>query len=156
MEKEYEWDIRKIVITALIAIFVIGGIVFLVTHNKKDEEPSKSINDIKGVANISMEVNHDTLNNMNATIVITDTSGKDNVYGEWFRIDKLEDEKWSEVKTLDYEFSFNDIEYKIDSNNKLEMSHNWEFIYGSLDSGEYRIVKKVNNKDYISAEFKIE
>lgn len=156
MEEEYELDYKKIIITALIAFVIIGGVAFLLIHNKKNAEPLRKLDDIKGVSNVSMEVNQDTLNNTNAAIVITDTSDNDNVYGEWFRIDKLEDKKWQEVKTLDYEFSFNDIEYRVEDDNKLEMSHNWEFIYGGLDSGEYRIVKKVNNKDYISAEFKID
>ena len=39
--------------------------------------------------------------------------------------------------------------------NTLELDIKWEWLYGSLENGYYRIVKSVNNKEF-SIEFKID
>lgn len=41
------------------------------------------------------------------------------------------------------DYAFNSMAYYVDENGILEMNHNWEYIYGSLDKGIYRLVKNV-------------
>ena len=55
---------------------------------------------------------------------------------------------------IDNDF-WNLVGYSVDENNKLKLEHNWEWLYGELKSGEYRLVKEVNNK-YFWVEFKID
>ena len=83
-----------------------------------------------------------------------EASNDNNTYGEWFRIDKKEKGKCKELDTKIDNFAFNMIGYLVDQDNKLELEHNWEWLYGRLGTGEYRIVKEVNNQ-YIYAFFKI-
>ena len=104
--------------------------------------------------NISIVIKEDTLTNTSATIIITDLSGNQNTYGEWFRIDKKEYGKWKEVKKIG-EAWFVLIGYMVDENYQLELEQNWKDIYGKLEPGKYRLVKEVNN-EYISVEFKID
>ena len=55
---------------------------------------------------------------------------------------------------IDNDF-WNLVGYSVDENNKLELEHNWEWLYGELENGEYKLVKEVNNK-YFWVEFKID
>ena len=78
------------------------------------------------------------------------------------KIDKLEDGTWKTVYVIIKEnYFWNSIGYKIDRNNKLVLEIDWEWLYGSLSSGTYRIVKdaiedSTLEKKYFSVEFEIE
>ena len=115
---------------------------------------------------VSMTIKKDTLTRTSATVVITDTNGKEvNIYGEYFRIDKKENEEWKEVEKVHGDMYFNAMAYYVDDNGNLEFEINWEYAYGSLENGEYRIVKDtlpnleraINESDkmYFSVEFAI-
>ena len=113
--------------------------------------------------NITMEIVEGTLTNTGATIVITDLSEENNTYGEWYRIDKLEDGKWYELEDkIAGENAWIAIGYKTDENNQLQLDIGWESLYGALESGKYRIVKDFSNgknpytNRHIAAEFTIE
>lgn len=110
--------------------------------------------DVEKLDGISINIKENTLSMDGATIVITDLSNMNNTYGEWFRIDKKEKGNWKNLKPIIDNYAFNLIGYHVDSNNKLELEHDWHWLYGSLSKGKYRIVKEVNNK-YIAIEFDI-
>lgn len=109
----------------------------------------------KALKNISMIIKDGTLTKTGATIIITDLNETKNTYGEFYRIDKLGNNTWSELNPIIENYGFNSIGYFVDENNKLELSHNWEWLYGKLENGKYRLVKEVNYK-YFSVEFEIE
>ena len=50
---------------------------------------------------------------------------------------------------------FNDKGYKVDGNNTIEFDMNWEDYYGSLEPGNYRLIKRVDN-NYLYTYFTIE
>ena len=146
---------RVIVICGVLIICIIGVIVItLLKSNEAEFNP---------MDNVTMEIVEGTLTNTGATIVITDLSGEDNTYGESYRIDKLEDDKWYELKDIvDGNVGWNMIGYKINDNNELTMEVDWEWLYGPLERGEYRIVKSVSNTKnsyddrQVAAQFTIE
>ena len=105
--------------------------------------------------NISIAIKEGTLTKTGAVIIITDLNEITNTYNEFFRIDKKEQNKWIELTPIINNYGFNEIGYFVDKNNKLELEHNWKWLYGSLDKGKYRLVKEVNNK-YFFVEFKID
>lgn len=111
--------------------------------------------ELNKLENVSMIIKNKTLTKTGATIIITDLSGNDNTYGESYRIDKNENGKWKELKPIIKDYAWNLVGYTVDENNKLELEHNWEWLYGKLENGKYRLVKDVNNK-YISVEFEID
>ena len=77
-------------------------------------------------------------------------------YGEEYRIDKYSASNWKEVDVvLDGNYAWNSIGYMVGEDNTLELDIKWEWLYGSLENGYYRIVKSVNNKEF-SIEFKID
>ena len=120
---------------------------------------SFKIDDLDGV---SMSIKDGTLTNVGATVVITDTSNRENIYGDEYRIDKKEDGKWEMLPIIfEGNYAWNDIGYSAGEDNKLELDINWEWLYGKLESGEYRIVKDTSEAGegtthYITAEFVIE
>lgn len=125
--------------------------------NKVDYLP-----EIKNPEGISMIIQKGTLTNKSATIIITDTTGKENIYGQEYRIDKYENNSW---KVLDIVFEgnygWNSIGYIVDDYNKLEFNIDWEWLYGKLKKGKYRIVKSTSMplesaNHYFSVEFEIE
>lgn len=122
-----------------------------------NDKCSIKINDLDGV---SMIIKDGTLTGKGATIIITDTSDRENIYGESYRIDKKENNKWIELKPIIENHAFTSIGYLVDKNNKLELDVNWEWLYGELKNGEYRIVKDTSEagegtSHHITAEFVI-
>ena len=140
------------------------------TRSKEEEkndpiivtEKISSNAELNEIAGVTMRVKEGTLTNKGATIIITDYSGKSHTYGEEYRIDKLEDGTWKPVDVIIKEnYFWNSIGYKIDRNNKLVLEIDWEWLYGSLSNGTYRIVKdaiedSTLEKKYFSVEFEIE
>lgn len=119
----------------------------------------KTINktiDVKKIDGISMEIKDGTLTKTGATIIITDTTRKRNTYGSPYHLDKLINNNWKTLNVIyDGNYAFTSIGYLVDENNKLELTHNWKRLYGELEVGTYRLVKKVNNQ-YFAVEFKID
>lgn len=119
---------------------------------KKEAE----LNELEGV---SMTIKDNTLTRIGATIVITDTSEKNNIYGEEYRIDKKENGMWNELDVVvKGNYGFNSIGYYVNENNQLEMNINWQWLYGKLNNGEYRLVKSTSvpledTRHYFSVEF---
>ena len=89
-----------------------------------------------------------------ATIIIKDTNKNPYTYGAWYKIEKQVDGKWYEVETLLDNYGFNSIGYLPDENNEVKFIMDWEWLYGELPLGSYRILKEVGSK-YISIEFGI-
>lgn len=92
-----------------------------------------------------------------ATVVIKNESNKELTSGEWFRIDKLDDNgQWREVKSVNDEYGFIEIGWIINKNGEFEDKIDWSQLYGELKKGNYRIVKEVydnGNKIELYAEF---
>ncbi len=87
-------------------------------------------------------------------LVITDNSGNDNMYGEWYELERMTDGEWTRLETLTDNYAFTLVGYILDSENKIEFDIDWEWLYGKLEKGSYRIVKK-SGEDFIYAEFEI-
>lgn len=85
-------------------------------------------------------------------------------YGEPCTLERLVDEKWEAVPRIVAEASYHDIAYIIPPEGESEFETNWEWLYGRLDPGTYKITKIVmtqkegsdSNPNYsLSAQFLI-
>ena len=90
-----------------------------------------------------------------ATVTIQDSNEELFVYGEWFQIEREKDGVWYEVKTKFSNYGFNEIGWLTDENGELTMDVNWEWLYGKLSAGHYRILKQAGT-EIIGAEFTVE
>ena len=62
-------------------------------------------------------------------------------YGEFFSLDKKVNDKWVEVPVI--QGGFDDPALHINAKHTREWDINWEWIYGELTKGDYRIIKEV-------------
>lgn len=66
--------------------------------------------------------------------------------GEAFYLEKLDGNKWVWVETkplIDY--AFHQVAYMISTDGETELETKWEWLYGSLEEGQYRISKEVTD-----------
>lgn len=134
----------KYIIAIFIVILFLIGSWFLFNDSKKENKEPQIIDGIR------MYIKEGTLTKSGATIIIIDrTLDEKHTYGESFRIEKKENNKWTKLDTILKDYGFNAIGYHVDENKKLEMEVNWKWLYGNLKKGEYRLIKDfaINKKD---------
>ncbi|MBQ7031546.1 MAG: hypothetical protein IJN13_04160 [Bacilli bacterium] len=129
--------------------FLLVGCSSVLENNKIDSEEM--------LENVTMVIKDGTLTKTGATIIINDLNGDDNTYGESYRIDKKVNGKWQKLDVvIEGEYGFHAIGYTVNENNTLEMNIDWNWLYGELPSGEYRLVKDAavtKNNTYIGSKY---
>ncbi len=152
---------RKLIFFLIIFVilFIIIGIFYL-KNNGLNLQNLNIKNDINNNGNvddkIDIEIKDETLTPSSATIVIKYNNSFG--YDKWYRIDKQENGEWKNIETIKDNNSFTAEGYILNSTNEIELTIDWSDLYGILENGKYRIVKKVyiNNKEnYVWAEFTI-
>ena len=137
--------------------------IVTISHQSKTSKfacPIDKVYELNNAKGVSMTIKEGTLTNTGATIIIKDISNKNNTFGEEYRIDKYVNNEWQELDVVvKGNYGWNDIGYHVDKNNKLELTINWEWLYGKLEKGKYRLVKYSldikNKKHTFSVEFEI-
>ncbi|WP_211274594.1 immunoglobulin-like domain-containing protein [Anaerobacillus arseniciselenatis] len=122
----------------------------------------ETVNNLDGV---SMIVKEGTVSSTGLTVIFENNSDKQCIYGEYFLLEKKIEGRWYEVPiVLDGNYGFNDIGYELAPSDAREWEVDWEWLYGSLDTGDYRIVKDILDfretgdfdRHYLTAEFTTE
>lgn len=123
----------------------------------------KYLNDI-----IDISIKDGSLTNEEVTLIIKEKIDYDISYGEGFWIEKYNynDNSFEKLNVINNHCAFNAIAYIIEKDKSLELNQNWSCMYGKLNKGLYRLVKKVffdsdipvdeSKVFYISVEFEIE
>ena len=117
-----------------------------------DSNVKESTYEITDVENVSINI-YDIFNT-GATIIIKDTNVTPSLYGEWYKIEKEIDGKWYECNPIIKDYGFVSIGHAVDKNNEVKFEIDWEWLYGKLASGNYRILKESHHK-YIAVTFSI-
>lgn len=65
--------------------------------------------------------------------------------GEWYKLERTVNDEWQDVETVISDYGFDSVAYIIRENDITEFSVNWEWLYGKLPSGFYRMSKEVMN-----------
>ncbi len=84
------------------------------------------------------------------TLAITRSGGYvqgDIEYGPEFSLEKLENGQWAPVPTLDAEYDFPAEAYVIDKDTTETEEIKWEYMYGNLPKGKYRLCRQFQNAD---------
>lgn len=110
-----------------------------------DWEPStyEMVNDFDGV---TMIVKKGTATPTGLTVAIKNNADNQCIYGEHFDLEKKINEIWYTVPvTIEGGYGFNDIGYMLSSGEDREWAVDWDWLYGSLEPGEYRIIKDISD-----------
>ena len=134
---------RVLIVCGALVLIIIAVIVIIFLDKNNDYVTESDSLEAKVANNITMEIATGTLTNTGVTLNIMDLSGQDNIYGEWYRLDRLINGTWKEITPINDNYGFNDIAYYPDENHRLKFKVNWEWIYGKLIAGKYRLWKKV-------------
>ncbi len=108
-----------------------------------DWEPTafSDINDFDGV---SMTVREGTVSAAGLTLEFKNTTDSECIYGEYYILEKKIGENWFQVPVaLEGEYGFDSIGYMLGPKSDSEWTVDWEWLYGSLEPGSYRIVKDI-------------
>lgn len=154
--------IQSLLTCLLISLLLLSGCALNESSSRVylETTPYDAINNLDGVnMKISGEVSPTAL-----TIVMENNSDKNCLYGDYFRLEKKIEGRWYQIPVaIDGNYGFNDIGYDLPSGEVSEWEVDWEWLYGSLEPGEYRIIKDVLEfKDtgdydtyYLAVEFSI-
>jgi len=123
--------------------------------------PYETVNNFDGV---TMSVKKGTASSTKLTVAFKNNSKSKCIYGEYFWLEKKINGRWYQVPVaIDGNYGFNDGGYLLASGDDGEWAVDWNWLYGSLDTGEYRIVKNIADfrgpgdydNYYLAAEFTI-
>lgn len=113
------------------------------TNDIIDWKPTEfdSLNYLDGV---TMTVKEETVSPSKLVVLFTNNSTRKCIFGEFFSLEKKLNEKWYQVPVaISGNYGFNSIGYNLPPGENMEFTVDWKWLYGSLDTGEYRIVKDI-------------
>ena len=90
------------------------------------------------------------ISNVGANLIIRredDDDGAEVIYGETYIIQRQEDGEWQDAETVPDNYGFPMVGYNVHSGEKASIYYNWEWLYGVLEPGEYRMVWDVSRKE---------
>lgn len=139
---------KKFFSIAICGVLVLTISLFFITNK---ESSITSFKDVK------FYFEEDSLTPSQATFIIVNTSSNEISFDEEYFLEKKAKNKWYELDTINDLF-VNEPLYTLDIDEQFSKKLNWEYPYGKLPKGTYRLVKKIQvNKEskYITAEFTI-
>lgn len=68
-------------------------------------------------------------------------------YDEWYKIEKEENGIWIGLN-YNNDYMFKDIARELDRDGVFETYIDWSKLYGELESGKYRLIKRIYNEEY--------
>ena len=154
MNKSIKTSLIIISIIIIISLFIYIMLIFnsrnksnLITNNINNNKEMGNITNDISIANISIEILENTVTKTGVTILVKNLSETNYNWDKYFRVQKKVEKGWQDVETkANVDFT----EESIISNNK-QFTENleWNILYGELQTGIYRIVKRAYNNGYI-------
>jgi hypothetical protein len=121
-------------------------LIFSVGCGNSDQELVKSnYKELNGPEGVTLTIKEDTLSNSGATLVFQNDSDTEYIFGSAFEIEKMESDVWYKQPTIT-EACFNQLGYGLSPRGTAEIETDWEWLYGKLDKGKYRIIKTIGEK----------
>ena len=96
------------------------------------------------ISDYVFKVDDNTLNETSATFILENIGDNDFTFGEDYFIEKEEDGIWIQVEPIN-KLIFNMPANILKKGQSQTIIINWEYSYGKLSSGKYRICKNIFN-----------
>ncbi len=93
----------------------------------------------------TMEIVENTITPAGLTLRFASTSENETIYGDYYRVDKYDNDEWKALQYLEQEgeVGWNSIAYIVPQGGSSEAEIDWAWLYGELAPGKYRVVKDV-------------
>lgn len=91
---------------------------------------------------IIIQIKDGTASPSGATITLKNVMDTEYTYGESYILQRKADNGWTDVEPVIESYGFNDIGYTLPPMGSEEITVDWEWLYGKLSAGDYRIVKE--------------
>ncbi len=146
----------------LICIAVFSVLLAGCEENKEETDWEPTDHEIVNNAeDITMTIKKGTVSPTGLTVIIKNDSEGEVTYGEPYELEKEINGAWYKVPVLVEDYAFIEIAYVLQPGESNEWKVDWEWLYGSLEEGKYRIIKEVLNyrepgdtdRFYLAAEF---
>lgn len=146
------------------------GIVFIYltgcdgSNNSPSPLKPSSYETVNSLDGVSMAVKEGKVSSTGMTVTLENHSEKHCVYGEDFSLEKKVKGSWYQVPIIYKDnYGFTAIGYDLAPSDRKEWSASWDWLYGSLPAGEYRMVKEIldfrgtgdYDKHYLAVEFTV-
>lgn len=141
---------NEIILCFIILLMMIGLFAVLV-YFSKNKEPNEIFR-LYRETGIAMSIKENTLGNTGATLILTNQTDIDLTYGDSYIIDYNHKEKWFEFKPIIQDYEFDTSLSVLKANQTKEIEVDWEWLYGKLSKGKYRII--INESNPIEFEIK--
>lgn len=145
---------KKIVIGLTIVICLLTA-----CSQSLDSEPTPFVN-VNSLDSVTMTTKPGAVTHTGLTVIIENRSSERWMYGQYFSVEKKSGDNWYEVPILEDAYSFIDLGHNVAPLQLVEWVVDWEGYYGTLDKGEYRILKDFRNSEeaddeiyHLAAEF---
>lgn len=134
------------------------------SKNTADLEES-ALGEVNTLDNVSMRADKESVSPTGLVLVFENNPDVDVIYGEDLLLEEAIEDQWYEVPlTISGDYAYEDIGYEVDPAEEAFMEIDWEWLYGELDEGNYRIAKRVLHsrgtgecdEHTLTAEFEIE
>ncbi len=142
----------KKIISLVIALACVALLLVACSNKSSDQVDKDSAYLPTEIENVSIRIFD--VSSSGATVILKDTNEEPFLYGEWYSVEKYDGGQWTEVEPIIENYGFTMIGYIPDENDEVKFEINWEWLYGKLPEGSYRLIKSVDNK-YISVSFDI-
>lgn len=129
----------------------------------KDWESTQydTVNNFEGV---SMTVKEGSVSPVELTVIFENNSDKQGIYSEEFLLEKEIKGDWYQVPPILDEYGFTEPGYELPPSEIAEFTIDWNWLYGNLDTGKYRVVKGISDfrgtgdydEYYLAAQFTID
>lgn len=99
---------------------------------------------VNGFDGVSMTAREGTVSAKGLTLEFSNITDSECIYGEYYILEKKIGGNWFQVPVaFEGEYGFDSIGYFLEPHGESEWTSDWEWLYGSLEPGEYRIVKDI-------------
>ena len=94
---------------------------------------------------IYMYLKEGTLSPTEATFILQNLTDRDYLYGELFTLQRKTENGWVELETIIENYAFLLLGMELPPNQSKEITVTWNWLYGTLAPGDYRICKEASH-----------
>lgn len=120
--------------------------------------------DVNIFEGVTLSAKEGSINPAGLTLIFQNDKEAEHIYGSFYCVERKDGDQWiTLLYVTEQNVGWDDIARILPAKGSSEETVDWEWLYGSLDQGEYRIIKELlvmqqagdYKKYYLAAEFVI-